>query len=392
MRSSVKRGFLTVAFGAAAAVSAVVSAPLAVTSVLGWGLSAVFGFSFYMFLDNAVALLPVRMPKGTSAPLSDDEIKLFKSVFGRKVADADIKKIRKYMEPSAESAKVGTGRAPTGSTLAAVFNRRVVKFYGAGQHAQDYSVAKAPLNFGAFLHEMTHIWQKTRATASFSRAVFRSKEYSYALTKRSRFSFFGEEQQASIVQDYALRFLYPHGDVPAQWIATTPENDALLQRVVERKFPAAGQARLALAEKKRAQATPEEREKFLRAAGSDVIETLNRWTREPGSAFRFRDGIVDADDKSAARENAVRENAARENAVCLGIDTESPYALMLLRNGRIILCNDTDERLDFIGTVEDVPAALAPFRARLEEAGVLQKKQAPERDSAPSAPAAPTCV
>ncbi len=239
MRHAVKRGFLTAAFGAATAGLLLTMAPagmLLAFSPLAAGLG-------YATLYNLADLLPVELHEGTPLPLSAGEIKLVKSVFGRKLADADIKKVRKYFEPLRIEGKE--------CVVGAVFNRRVVKFYVMGQHDEDYSNAWS-WDFGVFMHEMTHIWQRTNIMADVLRRFFiRTKQYDYKLTERSRFTFFGKEQQASIMEDYALRFLYPRGPMPARRIAETPENDALLQRVVERKFPAARQARLAVAEQRK---------------------------------------------------------------------------------------------------------------------------------------------
>ena len=112
MRHTIKRGFLTAAFGVAAAALAATAAPLAMTSGAGIGATLAFGVAMYGFWDGFLNLMPVRMPSGTRAPLSKDEIALLKSVFGRKLARADLKKVRKYFRPSAVP------------TLAAVFNSR----------------------------------------------------------------------------------------------------------------------------------------------------------------------------------------------------------------------------------------------------------------------------
>ncbi len=349
MRHTFKRGFLTAAFGVAAAALGVAAAPLAITSAAGIGTTLAFGVAMFGFSDGFWNLMPVSMPTGTRAPLSKDEISLLKSVFGRKLATADLKKVRKYFRPSA---------APT---LAAVFNRRVAVFYGAAQQEKDYSTTAVAMNFGTFMHEMTHIWQRTSITAAFIRTFRRTRKYDYKLTKRSRFSFFGVEQQASIMEDYARRFLYPHGDVPAAHIDTTPENDALLQKVVERKFPAARKARLALAEKKRAQTRPEAREKFLRDLGRDTLATLTRWTQEPGSKFLFNTDLT-------------------EHMLAIGTNLPGKLGLTVSRDGNVdmwqFIANGKLQH-EGRGTLTDMQPLLETLRGQAEKAGLLRKTKTP---------------
>lgn len=224
------------------------------------------------------------------------------------------------------------------------------------------------MNFGTFMHEMTHIWQRTSITAAFIRTFRRTRKYDYKLTKQSRFSFFGVEQQASIMEDYARRFLYPPGDVPAAHIDTSPENDALLQRVVERKFPAARKARLALAEQKRAQATPEAREKFLRELGRDTLATLARWTQEPGSKFLFKTDLT-------------------EHMLAIGTNLPGQTGLTISRDGTVDMWQFiANKKLQHEGrgTLADMQPWLDVLRGQAEKAGLLQKRKTP---AAPFRPA-----
>ncbi len=349
MRHAIKRGFLTAAFGGATVAMGAVAAQLALGSVVGLGAAVAFGAALFGFLDSAWNLLPARLPKSAAQPLSAGEAALLKSVFGAALADADIAKIRKVVAP--KDPRMG----------AETLNRRAVGFYGAAHAEEDYSRAVVPQNFGVFMHEMTRLWQRTSLSASFMRKVRWTRSYDYKLTERSRFGFFGAEQQASIIEDYALRFLYPHGDIPAAHIATTAKNDALLQRVVERKFPAARQARLALAEKKRAQAAPEEREKFLRGLGGKITATFGRWAREPGSGFRFHADIVKTADKKDT---------------CLAVFSSLPDTLLVRRDGAVFLHEDPGydaPEVTYAGTSADAGLVLSSLRLDAEERGLLGK-------------------
>lgn len=117
-----------------------------------------------------------------------------------------------------------------------------VEFYGTKMRSQDYSLENDLDKYGAFIHEMTHIWQfqgkfPTECTV-----------YKYDLKADSRFSDYCKEQQAAIVEDYARHFLHPrHGRTrPDRGLHNNAKNYRLLAKVVEDQFPQAQKTRLAL--------------------------------------------------------------------------------------------------------------------------------------------------
>jgi hypothetical protein len=124
-----------------------------------------------------------------------------------------------------------------------------IQFYGPQYQEADYSRTPNIENSSIFIHEMTHLWQNKHRLRSHKLFHHYRQVYNYQLTPHSRFTKFGDEQQAAIVGDYALRFIF---NDYSRWINNTPETDALLKKVVEKKFPAARETRLRL----EAQRTP----------------------------------------------------------------------------------------------------------------------------------------
>jgi hypothetical protein len=121
-------------------------------------------------------------------------------------------------------------------------------FYESEYHAHDYSQT-TPLRISYLIHEATHIWQHQNRDPDFHESK-KCKTYEYALSEGSKFEDYCNEQQASIIEDYALRFHCPEQEPSYRYSATygrdTPESDALLQKLVEDRFPIAKQKRLAV--------------------------------------------------------------------------------------------------------------------------------------------------
>lgn len=162
--------------------------------------------------------------RSSSAALTSGETELVRGIFGDSV---DTPIVTKYF-------------VDTDPHCAAVtISRKGIKFCGPQHFSKDYS-KEAEVNFGIFIHEMTHIWQKQ--TNSNTR---KWRIYDYNLSAQSCFDGYCLEQQAAIVEDYARRFLHPSHQ--SRWIKNTPESDLLLQKVVEDKFPQARATRLAYA-------------------------------------------------------------------------------------------------------------------------------------------------
>lgn len=97
---------------------------------------------------------------------------------------------------------------------------------------------------------MTHIWQSQNLSI-FKLLAKKCDTYPYHLSPDSKFGDFCNEQQASMVQDYGSYFLTsrPH-DPRRMKNKDKDEGIRLLKEMIERKFPAAKQARLENEEKR----------------------------------------------------------------------------------------------------------------------------------------------
>jgi hypothetical protein len=167
--------------------------------------------------------------------LTTHEQKLLKNIFGDEVNPSIV---RKFLEPDPHK----TGYS------AMTFNARDMAFYESEYHADDYSQT-TPLRFSYFIHEATHIWQRQSRNPDYHESK-KCKTYEYALSESAKFEDYCNEQQASIIEDYALRFHCPAPEPSYSYSANhghdTPQSDALLQKLVEDRFPIAKQTRLAV--------------------------------------------------------------------------------------------------------------------------------------------------
>lgn len=193
----------------------------------------------------------MRYPVSETAPLTENEAALVRSIFGKEIETAAVRKELTLIENK--------------STAAMTFNKRV-KFYGSIIYSADFAAEKNIFKYGVFTHEMTHIWQSqnkgqqsVKGMAKTFLEPFRydgGEVYRYLLSPKSRFEDFGAEQQASIIEDYTRRFLHSsHGSSrhpPAGY--DTSKNDVLLQGVIESRFPEARKTRLTLEAKEKSTA------------------------------------------------------------------------------------------------------------------------------------------
>lgn len=179
---------------------------------------------------------------GRGDKLTKGEKELVTSVFGDEI---NPDKIRKHMKKDGHIThilrdKVGTVLPPLSH----------IDIFGPEYWSQDYSQEDAR-KYGLFIHEATHTWQNQNHVWPFR--AFRV--YEFTLKQDSRFSDFGAEQQAEIIEAYALRWLHKDGEKNAK--TENAERDQLLIKVVETKFPRAQQTRLALqAQRERAKEKP----------------------------------------------------------------------------------------------------------------------------------------
>lgn len=166
-------------------------------------------------------------------PVHANEAALAKSIFGDKL---DTKRITQLFSTYYRN----------DGTIADATAGKLIRYFGKDYVSDDYS-KEEPENFGNFVHEMTHIWQRQASSARHCR------RYYYRLAPDLSFRDYCVEQQAALVEDYARRFLHPEQGA-SKWYAgwygqDTQESDALLQKIVEDHFPQVRKTRLALERK-----------------------------------------------------------------------------------------------------------------------------------------------
>lgn len=153
--------------------------------------------------------------------LTPGERQAVEQIFGDQV---DATKIRKHFKDASHWTHFMKGKQGTVMPFT-----HQVDFFGDNIKSADYS-AEGPYKFGFFLHEMTHIWQGT----NIKYPLKNFGQYEFTLTRDSKFSDFGLEQQGEIIEAYAKAWHHPQG----RKVAKT-EADEFLKKVVEEKFPQA---------------------------------------------------------------------------------------------------------------------------------------------------------
>lgn len=160
------------------------------------------------------------------------ETALIKGIFAGQIDTASIKL---YLHPEKYDDAVGS-----------VASSRAADFWGTDHHSGDYTKGNDAENFGTFVHELTHVWQNQTNDRFTSSYVPEGNKYLYPLEAKYKFTDYGTEQQAAMVEDYARRFLHPSKSFT--WLGEVyddPESKAaLLMKTVETQFPAAKQLRL----------------------------------------------------------------------------------------------------------------------------------------------------
>lgn len=132
-----------------------------------------------------------------------------------------------------------------------------IEFYGRSNGSPDFSSDSAS-KFGSFMHEMTLIAQNQAGESWLHGDV---TGYDYPLGSEWSFKDYGPQQQRSIVEDYALRFLHPSRQsrwLPHQYGDDRADTDPFLIRLVENQFPGAKEARIAFQNIERRALTPGE--------------------------------------------------------------------------------------------------------------------------------------
>lgn len=160
------------------------------------------------------------------------ETALIKGIFAGQI---DTTQIKLYLHPEKYDDAVGS-----------VASSRAADFWGSDNHSGDYTKGNNAENFGTFVHELTHVWQNQTNDRFTSSYVPEGNKYLYPLEAKYKFTDYGVEQQAAMVEDYARRFLHPSKSFT--WLGQVygdPESKAaMLMKMVETQFPAARQLRL----------------------------------------------------------------------------------------------------------------------------------------------------
>ncbi|MEZ0224678.1 MAG: hypothetical protein ACAH83_09005 [Alphaproteobacteria bacterium] len=177
-----------------------------------------------------------------SRDLTPGEEALLKGIFGDALNTTGLKQ---NFHP--ESFKDIVGSASSGAAA---------EYWGAEQKSPDFSKEKEANRFGTFMHENAHVWQFQTNWQYFPRfeedevedPKDPEKAYRYPLDTKFKFTDYGVEQQAAIIEDYARYYLHPGKTLwylpkvygrGEQMQARLP----LLRKVVEDQFPAAKTAR-----------------------------------------------------------------------------------------------------------------------------------------------------
>lgn len=185
-------------------------------------------------------------PVTVRRPLTAREAALVRGIFGDEVK---VSKVRHDFSATAKPS-VREGYIVAATT----FGKKRIKFYSDRYNAQDYSQTANLYNFGTFVHEMAHIWQNQRGLKRIlHKKLHPTMQYDYDLSVTARFNTFGEEQQASMIEDYARQVLFKGADPKAaeytpSFAGLDPDikrSLPLLVKVVEDRFPTARKNRLA---------------------------------------------------------------------------------------------------------------------------------------------------
>lgn len=189
---------------------------------------------------HATLDLPKEPPKESiPRPLTAEEL-YYAGLFGKEIDP-------KIVELHAGPTKIFSDGLSVMQVLAQTFNGHQIAFYGKNMLSLDFGKEKHPMVFGTNIHEMVHIWQFQTAGA-YTPIGHCQLGHGYHLRTGDKFEDFCTEKQASIVEDYARRFLMPDKAYPSNWYYKemgfdSKENDALLIEIVEQRFPEAKKMR-----------------------------------------------------------------------------------------------------------------------------------------------------
>ena len=171
-----------------------------------------------------------------------------------------------------------------------------VEFYGKTYASNDFS-GEGRAKFGAFITAMTYLWQNQTNEAD-TRGL--PNETGYPLDSQYSFQDYGWQQQAEIMEDYALRFLHPSRRsrwLPDDYGGDRLDTDPFLQALVENYFPAAKDAREAFAQVETRFLTTGE-DQLIRSIFGTMIDTDSLQVNFHPE--RYTDAAATADSSSSA--------------------------------------------------------------------------------------------
>ena len=178
-----------------------------------------------------------------SRQLTPGEVELLVGIFGNQI-NPDI--MIQHMHPQAYSDIAGT--ATSG---------RNANYWGPRYTSDDFSQERSAAKFGTFIHENTHLWQ---GQTNWRFSPRRPEVYRYPLEEgRWKFTDYTHEQQAAMVEDYALYYLHSSRDM--RWMPETynrqerQEKVQILRDIIETQFPGARALRRSI-ETRRARGEP----------------------------------------------------------------------------------------------------------------------------------------
>ena len=190
--------------------------------------------------------------------LTPGETELAQALFGDKL---DLSCLRLDFFPA---------RARGGPMEVAAGEKYNAEFYGKTYASDDFS-REGRAKFGGFVAALTYLWQNQHP----DQAIGEDEEPYYPLDSQYSFVSYSWQQQASIMEDYALRFLHPSRRsrwLPHDYGGDRADTDPCLQALVENYFPAAKAAREAFAQVETRGLTPGE-EALIRSIFGDAINT-----------------------------------------------------------------------------------------------------------------------
>lgn len=169
---------------------------------------------------------------------TENEHALATAIFGDKI---NTRGLTHHFTPRTLTNPVSGGPLP-----AEVPDEKNIHFYDSTFFSSDYGGQDTDAQSRSlYVHELTHIMQFQAGMENVLCKSGEKKTYRYTLKPEANFADYCVEQQASMVQDYADRFLFREQLAPYYMTGgTSPEKELILREVIEAAFPAARATRL----------------------------------------------------------------------------------------------------------------------------------------------------